>query len=102
MNFPSGAPLSCHARQAITELTGLPPITPDSPDWFAQMAAFPLPECATIALKERLYDEYQIEVPISVLGERKFVRISVQGYNSREDVDSLVEALGALLPSCRI
>ncbi|MEJ2212317.1 MAG: aminotransferase class V-fold PLP-dependent enzyme, partial [Anaerolineae bacterium] len=102
----------CHellrqARRAIGGLTGLRPICPDSPEWYAQMAAFPLPPCDAGALKRRLYDEYRVEVPITEwpapgqegpAGRRQLVRVSVQGYNTRQDVEALVEALAALLP----
>ncbi len=93
----------CHellreARRRIEELTGLPPICPDSPDWYAQMAAFPLPLCDGAALQRRLYDEYRVEVPIIEWNGRQLVRVSVQGYNSAEDVKALVRALENLLP----
>ena len=52
------------ARQRIEELTGLPSICPDSPEWYAQMAALPLPACDGAALQRRLYDGYGVEVPI--------------------------------------
>jgi len=92
----------CHgllqeARRRIEELTDLPPICPDSPDWYAQMAAFPLPACNAEELKRRLYEEYRVEVPIIEWNGRQFVRVSVQGYNSQADIDALVAALRALL-----
>jgi isopenicillin-N epimerase len=50
----------CHellrrARPAITSLTNLPAICPDSAEWYAQMAAFPLPPCGAEVLQRRLY-----------------------------------------------
>jgi isopenicillin-N epimerase len=87
-----------YARQAIGELTGLEPICPDSPEWYAQMAAFPLPPCDGAALQRRLYDEYRIEVPIIEWNGRQFVRVSIQGYNLNADVAALVQALRPLLP----
>ncbi len=89
---------ACHelvrvARRAITGLTGLPPITPDAPAWFAQMAAFPLPPCDAERLKSRLYDLHRVEVPVITWNGRVFLRVSVQGYNTQEDVDALVGAL---------
>lgn len=86
------------ARARITALTGLPPITPDDPAWYAQMAAFPLPRCDLDALKRRLYDEYHVEVPFVAWNGRQFVRVSVQAYNSPEDIDALVRGLAGLLP----
>jgi len=86
-----------YARQAIGDLTGLEQICPDSPEWYAQMATIPLPPCDPEELKRRLYDEYRVEVPIISWGGRQFVRVSVQGYNTREDVEALVKALGDLL-----
>ena len=53
-----------YARQAVGEMTGLEPICPDSPEWYAQMATIPLPACDPEELKRRLYDEYRVEVPI--------------------------------------
>jgi isopenicillin-N epimerase len=93
----------CHdllleARRQIGELTGLPPICPVSTEWFSQMAAFPLARCDAATLKRRLYDEYRVEVPIVDWNGRQMVRVSIQGYNTREDVDALVAALADLLP----
>ena len=79
-------------------LTGLPPICPDSPEWYAQMAAFPLPACDGAALQRRLYDEYRVEVPIIEWGGRQLVRVSVQGYNTEGDLEVLGVALNSLLP----
>lgn len=87
-----------YARQAIGDLTSLEPICPDSEEWYMQMAALPLPRCDAGELKRRLYDDYRVEVPIIEWGGRQFVRISVQGYNVKADLDALIAALAALLP----
>jgi len=62
------------------------------------MAAFPLPTCDGAMLQRRLYNEYRVEVPVIQWGGRQFVRVSVQGYNTAEDVTALMRALGDLLP----
>jgi isopenicillin-N epimerase len=89
------------ARRRIQELTGLPPICPDSPEWYAQMAAFPLPACDGVTLQRRLYDEYRVEVPIIEWGGRQLVRVSVQVYNTWEDVDALLGGLRVLFGRSR-
>jgi len=96
----------CHelvrrARDGIAGLTGLPPLTDDSPVWFTQMATLPLPPCDPAVLAARLRDEFRIEIPISTWQDRHFIRISVQGYNTRADVDALLRALAVLLPRAR-
>lgn len=87
-----------YARQRISALTGLASITPDSPEWFAQMASFPLPACNAEILKQRLYDEFRVEVPIVTWNGRQFVRVSIQGYNTQANVDALAAALEASIP----
>lgn len=93
----------CHelarmAREEIGRLTGLPQMVADSPEWFAQMATIPLPPCDPVELKQRLWDEERIEIPLSQWGGRPRIRISVQGYNTRADVEKLVSTLARLLP----
>jgi len=94
---------ACHslakdAQQRICELTGLAPLHPASDDWFAQLAAAPLPADTDLAaLKARLYDEYRIEIPVIAWNNMKLIRVSVQGYNSKRDIDHLLKALTALL-----
>jgi isopenicillin-N epimerase len=95
--------LAHYARNTISDLTGLEPLCPDSLagdsyQWFSQMISLPLPRCNPEQLKQRLYNEYKIEVPVITWNDRHLIRISIQGYNSREDVDALVIALKELLP----
>jgi isopenicillin-N epimerase len=92
----------CHAlariaRRGMAEITGIEPLVEDDPRWFAQMATLPLPGCDEAVLKQRLYDEYRIEIPVSHWGEVPCLRVSVQGYNTRSDIDRLLEATRALL-----
>ncbi len=88
--------LARYARERITALTGLPPISPDSMDWYVQMVTLPLPPCDPVQFKRRLLDEFHIEIPLIVWQERPFIRVSVQAYNTLEDIDRLVDALQVL------
>ncbi|MBK9711385.1 MAG: aminotransferase class V-fold PLP-dependent enzyme [Kouleothrix sp.] len=91
---------ACHrllieAERRIVALSDQPPIS--APDGFVQMRTIPLPPCDVAAVKRRLWDEFQVEVPLVEWGGRQFVRVSIQCYNSPNDVDRLVEALRRLL-----
>jgi isopenicillin-N epimerase len=88
--------LLCHTLQRTQAITGLP--TPYSEAFYHQMAVVPLPPMADLAaFKNQLYDEYCIEIPCMTWQNQQFVRISVQGYNTQEDMDCLVGALGELI-----
>ena len=96
--------LECHdilqgAIERICDLTGMPPAYPLDSNLFIQMGIAPLPASTDlVVLKNRLYDDFKVEVPLTQLGERKFIRISVQCYNSKKDIDILVSALNSLVP----
>ncbi|MFT4038236.1 MAG: aminotransferase class V-fold PLP-dependent enzyme [Thermomicrobiales bacterium] len=94
--------LVCDARDRIAAYFDLPQICPEETDgfgWFRQMATIPLPaDTDGVALKARLYDDYRIEIPITIVDDKPMLRISIQGYNSQADVDALVEAVQALVP----
>lgn len=64
---------------------------------FAQMVTIPLPDCDVGAVSDRLYDEYRIEVPVGRLGQHCAMRVSVQAYNTREELQFLFKALEELL-----
>jgi selenocysteine lyase/cysteine desulfurase len=62
------------------------------------MVAAPLPAETDInALKTRLYDDYRIEVPLIEWNGNKLIRVSVQGYNTQRDIDTLCQALSVLV-----
>ena len=87
----------CHAlaRRARNEL-GLEPLTPDrrsSSAGSSPSACWP----ARIYLKEWLYDEYRIEIPVFEVDGEACIRPSFQGYNDEADLERLKEALAALL-----
>lgn len=90
--------LACYAQDEICNLTGMFPIHSRSETWFSQMTTAPLPADTDIAaLKIRLYDEYKIEVPLVAWNNHKLIRVSIQGYNTKRDVNRLLQALSVLL-----
>jgi isopenicillin-N epimerase len=98
----------CHAltvafRERVAALSRLPQIAPvesgDGYRWFRQMAVAPLPlGIDGKELKRRLYDEERVEIPVFLRDERPFIRASFQGYNTPDDLETLMAALERLLP----
>lgn len=79
----------------VAALTGLPPIA--APAFCApQMVSMPVPDCETLATHDRLLHEFGIEIPVPRWNGRSFIRVSVQGYNTRAEMDRLVAAIGVL------
>ena len=66
-------------------------------EWVGQMVSHPLPSRTPETLKHSLLKEYLIEVPIFAWGDQNFIRVSVQCYNNRSDIDKLIYALEKLL-----
>jgi isopenicillin-N epimerase len=82
----------------IHDLTGQIPLHSDPETWFAQMSVSTLPaDTDIVTLKRRLYDEYRVEIPLIDWHGNKLIRLSVQGYNSKRDMDKLLAALSGLL-----
>lgn len=86
-------------RSALAELTGLEALCADDPAWYAQMAsmALPIPVEEARAFQQRLLEEFAVEIPVMRWNGRALLRISVQAYNTPEEVDTLVRAVGRLL-----
>lgn len=93
----------CHAllRQAIQRICAfmqMEPLYPLDSDLYHQMGIAPLPSNTELStLKTRLYDEHRVEVPLIDWNGQKFVRISVQGYNTQGDLDALYDGLRELI-----
>ena len=89
----------CHqlAWQAQTRLCERHQLTPFSQNQFAQMVTVPLPQCDVDLLRERLYADCRIEAPVGKFADQCNIRISVQAYNTADEIDALIDALDDLL-----
>jgi isopenicillin-N epimerase len=84
--------LAQETASRVAKITGLPPLS--SPEFCApQMVAMPVPRCDPIALKAKLLDQHNIEIPVFDWQDHTIVRLSVQGYNTQKDMNVLVNAL---------
>lgn len=94
---------NCHvllqeALESIEALTGLPTIYPTNSDLYCQLAVVALPDIADAdGFKNKLYEDYKIEVPLTEYNNKPFIRISVQAYNTQEDLAALHDALKKML-----
>jgi isopenicillin-N epimerase len=88
--------LAQETARRLGELTGLPPLS--APEFSApQMVAMPIPGCDPKEVHQLLWERYKIEIPVFLWQDHYIVRLSVQGYNSRPQMDYLLEALTQLL-----
>jgi isopenicillin-N epimerase len=93
---------ACHqlareTRDRINELTGLEPVCPDSTDWFSQMFTARLPQDSWEAIRDSMWTEHRIEIPIFTWNDQPLVRVSVQAYNKPQDMERLLAAIDKYL-----
>ena len=87
----------CHAlasqtRSRINALTGLPPLSPDSTEFFGQMVSIRIPESRIDAIRHEFVVRNIMGVALRA-HDQALVRVSYQAYNSQDDADLLVEAV---------
>ena len=66
-------------------------------DWVGQMVSHRLPKDSPETLKNNLWKDFSIEVPIFEWQNQDFIRVSVHYYNDRSDIKRLISALKKLL-----
>jgi isopenicillin-N epimerase len=86
----------CHALaaqtlQRVCQLTGLNPVCTDRD--FGQMVVIPVPAMNPEHLKDLLFRQFRIEVPVTTHKDQQFIRISIQAYNTLSDADALLAAV---------
>ena len=86
---------TCHqlAADAQARLCEHFELEPLSQRQFAQMVTIPLPDCDAAAVKQRLYDEFRIEAPVGRFEDQCGIRLSLQAYNTSDEVNTLIAAL---------
>jgi isopenicillin-N epimerase len=75
------------------ELLGSGPLCPISDEFLGQMCSIPIRTAAPEQLQGNLFEHYRIEVPVMRQDEHVFLRYSVQGNNTQDDLDRLYVAL---------
>ena len=80
-----------YARNEISNLLDTQPISRD--EYIGQMTSIPIDTDDPEKLKEELSKNYKIEVPITSWSNKNLIRVSIQAYNTKEDVHKLVDAL---------
>jgi isopenicillin-N epimerase len=84
--------------ERLRERTKLPALS--TPEFCApQMVSMPIPalDVEPAEFQRTLMERYGIEIPVFTWKDHTIVRLSVQGYNSKPQMDLLIEALTALL-----
>lgn len=85
------------AEMELCDLTGMPSIYTSS-DQFQQMFAVRLPDRVDyLRFKADLYNRFKVEVPTIQWNGMNFLRVSLQAYNSDEELFALYEAIMILL-----
>lgn len=79
--------------QRFCDLVGTKPICPISEEFLGQMASVPINTSKPMELKELLYEKYKIQIPIMPLNGKIYMRYSINGYNSQNDLDILYQAI---------
>lgn len=79
--------------QRFCDLLGTNPICPTHDTFMGQMASIPVQTDEPIQLKALLINQYNIEIPVMHLNGQNYIRYSINGYNTEEDLNSLYAAL---------
>ncbi|RZJ31351.1 MAG: aminotransferase class V-fold PLP-dependent enzyme [Flavobacterium sp.] len=79
--------------QRFCDLLGTHPICPITSEFLGQMCSIPVNTTKHFELKETLIEKYKIEIPVMKLNGNVYLRISLNAYNSQNDLDRLYSVL---------
>ena len=75
------------------DLLGSQPLCPIGDEFLGQMCSIPLRSSQPEKLQRALFEKYKIEIPVMKHENYIFIRYSIQGYNTQQDLDVLYNAL---------
>ena len=92
---------SCHELgiknvSRFCELLNSQPLAPLTNDFFAQLFSIPIQTNEPEQLQKLLFEKYKIEIPVMRQDEKKYIRYSIQVFNSQADLDTLFNALSEI------
>jgi isopenicillin-N epimerase len=76
---------------------GTEPLAPVTDEFIGQLGSIPVHCPDPIALKNTLYQEFKIEIPVMVQNGKVYVRFSINAFNDEADLEKLEEALKILI-----
>jgi len=83
--------------QRFCDLLKTEPLCPISDEFLGQMCSMLINTAEPEKLQRLLFEKYKIEIPVSRQDDRKFIRYSIQAFNSQEDLDKLYDALTEII-----
>lgn len=83
--------------QRFCDLLQTQPIAPITSEFLGQMASIPVKTTKPAELKDLLYNQYKIQIPVMPLNDKVYLRYSINAYNTQEDLDVLYRALEDIL-----
>lgn len=81
------------------ELLETEPVAPVTSEFIAQLCSIPVKTGNPAALKQHLFDDFRIEIPVMVHDDKIMLRYSVNGFNDQGDLDRLFQALAEIKKS---
>ncbi|MGQ0829121.1 MAG: aminotransferase class V-fold PLP-dependent enzyme [Bacteroidota bacterium] len=83
--------------QRFCDLLGSTPISPITNEFLGQMFSIPVNCKEPEKLHDHLLEKYKIQSPVFRQDDKRFIRYSIQGFNTQRDIDVLYNALEDIL-----
>ena len=80
----------------LCDLVGSEPLGPVTDEFIGLMGSVPVRSENPVELKQVLYNEYKLEIPVMMQNGKAYIRYSINGFNSEEDLVKLESTLNDL------
>ncbi|RYY55116.1 MAG: aminotransferase class V-fold PLP-dependent enzyme [Chitinophagaceae bacterium] len=82
--------------QAFCDILETIPLAPLTDDFILQLCSGLVKTKEPEKLKQHLYDQYRIQIPVMRQGNQVYLRYSINAFNSQADLDALFDALKSI------
>ena len=82
-----------HYSPIIAEELNSHVLAPLTDEFFGQICSIPIQTDKPFELKDYLFDQHKIEIPIMPVDEQWYIRTSYQAYNGEQEIEKLIDAI---------